>query len=149
MNREELISYLGEILEGRISEAQEMVKTAQEAANNETKSTAGDKHDTARELMQQEKNKAAQNLGNLIKFRRVIHQLKNPVSKDKIQFGSLFLTNQGYVFIGLPLGNIVYQENKVICISAVSPLAKAFISKTVGEDVHFASVQYSINKIVA
>ena len=67
-----------------ISKASIILEGIQESIDSETQSTAGDKHDTSRELMQQERNKAAQNLQNQISLDRLIHKLKTISTKENI-----------------------------------------------------------------
>ena len=118
-----------------ISEASVILEGIQESIDSETQSTAGDKHDTSRELMQQERNKAAQNLQNQISLDRLIHKLKTISTSDEVGFGSLVLTNFGWFFIGLPLGKINFEDQEILCISGNAPVAKILERKRVGASI--------------
>lgn len=148
VNKDDLILHLKHVVDERIAQARAAFEGVQQAINNETKSTAGDKHDTSRELLQQEKNKIAQNLANLISLKKVFHQFEVSKLSNKISLGSLFLTNAGLFFIGIPLGEIEWESKSVVCLSPVSPLGKIFMNKTVGDTVVFNRVKYFVKTIL-
>lgn len=132
----------------RISEASDILDGIQESIDSESHSTAGDKHDTSRELMQQERNKAAQNLQNQISMDHLALRLKTIQSINKVGFGSLVLTSIGWFFVGLPLGKISFNECDVLCISGNAPVAKLLSEAVVGDliqmneqSIHIISVK--------
>ena len=88
-----------------------------------------------KDLMQQERNKAAQNLQNQISLDRLIHKLKTLSTSDEVGFGSLVLTNFGWFFIGLPLGKINFEDQEILCISGNAPVAKILERKRVGASI--------------
>ena len=57
--KQHLYTLCCEYVAQRIAEATQAIADTQEAVNNETKSTAGDKYETSREMMQQEINRDA------------------------------------------------------------------------------------------
>ena len=124
------------------------MNSIEQSIQGESKSTAGDKHDTTRELMQQERNKAAQNLSNQILAQKTVIQLLNSSSSERVGFGSLIETDKGIIFIGLALGKVLCDQDEVICISPLSPLAKVFEGSVVGDCVHFNTIQYQIQKVL-
>lgn len=129
MNKDQIIAELKILVEGKISSSKKAMDDIQVAINSESKSTAGDKHDTSRELLQQERNKAAQQLDQMIKMKSIFSKL-DQVKGDKIGFGSLLETDLGWVFIGLPLGKVnLSSGEELICISAVSPMAKKLMNQ--------------------
>lgn len=129
MNRNQIIAELKSLVETKITASKKAMDEIQEAINSESKSTAGDKHDTSRELLQQERNKAAQQLDQMIKMKSIFGKLVQ-VKGDKVGFGSLLETELGWVFIGLPLGKVKLESGQeLICISAVSPMAKKLMSQ--------------------
>jgi hypothetical protein len=130
MNRDQVIEELKSLVNDRIAISKKAMDGIQEAINSESKSTAGDKHDTSRELLQQERNKAAQNLDQLIRIKSVFGKLDQVKDNSKVGFGSLMKTDLGWIFIGLPLGKVNLQSGEeLICISAVSPMAKKLMSE--------------------
>ena len=148
INKNELLSFISALIEKRISKSEEIINSIEESIHSETKSTAGDKHDTSRELLHQERNKAAQNLKNQLMKRKTLIQLNNYAYSPNAGFGSLLQTNQGWVFIGLSIGNIEFREEEVLCISPISPFAKALEGAAQGECVEFNDTLFVIETII-
>lgn len=117
------------------------------AGNSETKSSAGDKHETARAMMQLEQEK----LGNQLKEAEIqlVEFKKNDFTKifQRIEQGSLVETNKGYFFIASSVGKIVVDEKIVFVISHRSPLAIAMIGKQENDKASFNGVEYIIDNI--
>ena len=148
INKKELLSFISALIEKRISNSEEIIRSIEESIHSETKSTAGDKHDTTRELLHQERDKAAQNHKNQLMKRRTLIQLKNHQYQKKVEFGSLIHTNQGWVFIGLSIGNIQFRNEEVLCVSPVSPFAKALEGAVQGECVEFNNTSFIVETII-
>jgi transcription elongation GreA/GreB family factor len=121
---------------------------AQEAANSDTKGSAGDKHETGRAMMHLEGEKNAQQLGEKIKLLRVLQQIKPDVELQKIQLGSLVKTNQGNFFIAIPLAKVEIEEHSVFCISPASPLGKELMSCEKGAEFEFNGRKYRVEGFV-
>ena len=60
--KQDLIAYCTEFVETQISHVQSAIDSAKESAQNESKSSAGDKHETGKSLMQLEQENNAQHL---------------------------------------------------------------------------------------
>ena len=148
IEKSEFLSFLNEKIEYKIRKANEYLESIQESIRSETKSTAGDKHDTNRELMQQERNKAAQNVSHQLLAQKTIMELRKSKSSKQIGFGSLIQTNRSFIYIGLSIGKVAYKDQNVLCVSPVSPLARAFESKTENQEVDFNEVLYFIEKVI-
>ena len=135
INKAAFLNAMHERVRCGISEASVILDGIQESIDSETQSTAGDKHDTSRELMQQERNKAAQNLQNQISMDSLVLKLKTITVSCEVRFGSLVLTNVGWFFIGLPLGRIQFEDKDILCISGNAPIAKILERKRVGASI--------------
>ena len=126
INKADFLNAMHERVRRGISEASVILDGIQESIDSETQSTAGDKHDTSRELMQQERNKAAQNLQNQISMDGLVLKLNTITVSCEVRFGSLVLTNVGWFFIGLPLGRIQFEDKDILCVSGNAPCRKTF-----------------------
>ena len=135
INKASFLNEMHERIRHGISETSVILDGIQESIDAETQSTAGDKHDTSRELMQQEKNKVAQNLRNQMSLDSLVLKLKKVIVSNEVSFGSLVLTNVGWFFIGLPLGRIRFEDEDILCISGNAPAAKILESESVGASI--------------
>jgi len=148
LNKSDFLLFAQKVIDDKVIKAKEYMNSIERSIQGESKSTAGDKHDTTRELMQQERNKAAQNLSNQILDQKTLIQLLNTSTNEGIGFGSLVETDKGWIFIGLALGKVLFSDVHVICISPLSPLAKGFEGLKVGESCIFNNIEYKIKMFV-
>ena len=138
--KEEVCQSVLEILEQKIKTVKKSVSSIQEARNNETKSTAGDKYETGRAMMQAELEKQTLILRQYQNQRVDILKVKNTKSSEEVDFGSLVITNQGNYLIAIGIGKI----DKTFVISLASPLGSAFRGLKSGDKVVFQNKEYRI-----
>lgn len=135
------------IVVDKIKALEEAMNSAQESANSETRSTAGDKHDTARAMMHLEKenmgNQQAQNLHLL----KVMEEL-NDTTKEIITPGTLIQTNLGNYYLSISLGQIKFEGKPYFVISAQSPIGKQFLGKEKEGSITFNGNTITIKSFV-
>jgi len=98
------------------------------ASSNDTKSSMGDKYETGREMLQQEINNLQVQLNEILKQKDFLKTVL-PKPSDKAEKGAIVKTEKGLFFISVSLGEIKVENEKIICISPESPLAKAMNGK--------------------
>lgn len=135
--KEELHQLCLEKLAANIQQLEQAMQDIQRAANEETKSSAGDKYETGRAMMQQEKDKLMARLETNLSQRNQFNQLKPAQTKERVEWGSLVQTNEGYFYFAAALGRVQMGGQKYFVMSLDSPLAKALLGKRAGEMVHF------------
>lgn len=146
--KELLLNRLVELLDEKIEAAQQAIESAKESRNSDTKSSAGDKYETGRAMMQFEVDK------NEVQLNKSMY-LKNELSKinvskifHKADFGSIVETNQGNYFLSIGIGKM--EVNKINCfsISLASPIGQLLLHKKVGESIHFQGKELIIESII-
>ncbi len=114
----------------------------QEAANNETKSSAGDKYETGRAMAHFEQEKLSSQLMENLKIEKLLVSV-NPGSKCvKVESGSLVETNIGLFYISVALGRVTVNNHEVFVVSPLAPLVQKMLGLQAGE--HF---EYNEKKI--
>lgn len=136
-----------EFVEQRINTASEALRQAQEASNDDTKSSAGDKFETSREMAQQDINRNKQLLADAQQQRAVLQSLADIGETNTVRSGSLVLTNQGSLYISISAGQLQLEGKTYFAISAASPIGKLLIGKAVGEKFDFNGKTYIIEGI--
>ena len=123
-------------LEARIEDLQRSVEAIRAARNNETKSSAGDKYETGRAMMQLEEDKV---LTQLDQAQYQLKQLKQlPQSGgDRVRAGSLVRTQKGIYFLSVSLGKVILDGKVYYCISTQAPLAQQMLGQTEGAQIAF------------
>ena len=131
MNKTELIKLINQKLYEKIQNFQKLIAETR-ASNNDTKSSMGDKYETGREMLQQEINNLQTQLNEVLKQQDFLKTILVKPS-DKAEKGAIVKTEKGLFFISVSLGEINFDNQKIICISPESPLAKAMNGKQKGE----------------
>ncbi len=132
-----LIQKLNEQLDTQIETAQSAINSAKESKNNETKSSAGDKFETGRAMMQIEQEKNEMQLGKTLMLKSLLKQVDLKKKYDSVGFGSLVFTNRGKYFIAIGIGKIEVDNEICFAISVDSPVGKLLLGKRLGEEVEF------------
>ena len=124
-------------VENRIDQARHAMEMAQAAANEEAKSSVGDKYETGRSMMQLERDKHAVQLAEALKLKKVLEQVDVEKTNGSVQLGSLVITSEGNFFIAVSIGKIKVADTFYFAISASSPVGARLIDKTVGEKIEY------------
>jgi len=131
----------------KISIAKEGINSAQESSKQETKSSAGDKHETARALMQHEIDKSKMNLSKALELEYELSKINPDIKNERVTTGSLIVTNNGIFFISIGLGKIELEEKDYYAISIVSPLGQVLKDKKAGDKIDFQKRTFEIKAI--
>jgi transcription elongation GreA/GreB family factor len=126
-----------QLLRQRIENLESALASVEDARNNETKSSVGDKYETGRAMMQQEAEKYRAQLANAFHLKRTLEQLSPDRESKKAELGSLVVTSAGKYFIAVALGKIRQDDEVYYAISLEAPLSKALLGKMKGEIIHF------------
>ncbi len=113
-------------------------------AANDSKSSAGDKHETGRAMMQQAQEQLGKQLQEAEMKRASLARIQTLSSTDVIGEGSLVKTNENTLLLAAPLGKIHFEEKDVFVISMQSPLAQALKGKKSGDTIIFQQKQINI-----
>ncbi|WP_411029235.1 3-oxoacyl-ACP synthase [Spongiimicrobium sp. 3-5] len=119
-----------------------------QALGSETKSSAGDKHETGRAMLQLEREKFGQQLAAAEKIKHVLHKTALDREGNTVGPGSLVLTNNANYFIAISAGNYIENELSVYCISVNTPMAKVLLGKSEKDTFVFNGNEGVILKIV-
>ena len=143
--KEKLYTKCQSIVNAKIKDAQDSITEAQNSANNETKSSAGDKYETGRAMMHLEKEKHARRLSEALQLKQALGQIKlTTTPTEVIQLGSLVETDQGLFFLAVSLGKIVIEQTPVFVISLASPIGKGLYQLQKKETFKFRNKTYRI-----
>jgi len=129
-----VIASFSALIADRVKELSEGISELNIAMEGESKSSAGDKHETARARLQAEQE-------NLHRQRQesetLLNELQTPsFSEEKtlVANGALVRTTMGLFLIGPALGKILFDDTVVFAISLRSPLGAVLQGKKSGMD---------------
>lgn len=132
------------IFEQRISTVKSAIHEAQQAANAEEKSSAGDKYETSRAMGHLEKDMHARQLSEHLKELASLHAVNVNILYTTPSTGALVQCRRISFFIASGLGKQSVDGNNIIFVSPHAPLAKSLFLKTKGENFIFNGLEDTI-----
>lgn len=145
--KQKLFSLCQEYVENRIATAQQAIKSAQESANQDSKSSMGDKYETSRAMAQLEIEKNTTQLAEAMKLKSHLESIPREQTGKQVKNGSLVQTNDGYYFISISAGKLEVDGKHYFAISAVSPLGSCLLNKSENEEYIFNGRKILITKV--
>ena len=146
--KEKLYKYLQEIVEQKIVIAEQSIASAKESRDNDTKSSAGDKYETGREMMQAEINKSETQLNVALQLKEDLKKINTERIHSTVEQGSLVTSSLGKYFISIGFGRVFIDKEEFYCISLASPIGKLLHKRVVGDKVKFNEREFFIKEIV-
>lgn len=137
---------MSKILDERIAQSRSAVESAIESRNTATKSSAGDKHETGRAMMQTEIDNLENQLSKMVMLKNNLDQVPKE-EKSTGDFGSLIKTDKGTFFLSVSLGKLKVNNEEIITISPGSPIGMAFKNLKAGDKVSFQDLSYKMLSI--
>ncbi|WP_166437046.1 hypothetical protein [Niastella caeni] len=136
-----------QIIEQRIAAAKTLINNAQEAANNEEKSSAGDKYETARAMNQLEKEMYSKQLAQHLHELALLHEVKTDIIYQMATSGACIECWAMIFFIAAGLGKQTIEGKLIIYLSPQAPLAKLLHNKKAGDHFVFNGKETAIETI--
>ncbi len=133
MQKKQLYAHCQSLVQQKVEDLEAAMREAQGAANEETKSSAGDKYETGRAMMHLEKEKLASQRNEALKLKRVLDQIDPERQSTQVVLGSLVQTSHGRFFVAAGLGNITLNEESCFVISLAAPIGQSMLGLRVGE----------------
>ena len=147
LTKHKLLAECNRYVEARIATAKQSMTNAQNAANEEDKSSAGDKYETGRAMMQIERDKAAQQLDEALKLKVALDQILPDAVNEKVTLGSIVLTSSKKFFIGIGIGKLIVDGDEFLVIGPASPIGKALIGLRANDTIVFNNEPLNILQV--
>jgi transcription elongation GreA/GreB family factor len=113
----------------------------------ETKSTAGDKYETARAMIHIEQEQINRQLAEALAQQSALAQIDLSIHSEQVVRGSLVDTDQGLFFISTSIGKMIVEDSTVYAISPQSPLGIKLTGLSVGKQTSVNGKAYTVNVI--
>lgn len=138
---------MNHLLQTQIAETLEAVAQAKQSQEEDTKSSAGDKYETGRAMIQQEIDKHGLRLSKLQQLKKELSLINPSHTDDKIGFGSLATINGEKYFISIALGKIALGGQEYYALSLAAPICQMLKGKRAGERVAFQGREMRIESV--
>jgi transcription elongation GreA/GreB family factor len=135
------------IVEERLQNAQLASEQASDGAGEETKSSAGDKYETAREMMQQEKDRAQKQANEANKLMVALQGINTSTTHTIIQPGSVVLTDNGNFYVSISAGALNYEGHAYVAISPASPIGVKMLGLKPGDGFEMNGRKYKVAEV--
>lgn len=145
--KQKVYNYYLQVVHDKVAMLKQVLDDLKESGANETKSTAGDKHETALAMLQIEQANKRTQLQEVLNQQAALEKINPEVSADIVLNGSLIKTNRGYFFMSTALGKAVIDDVAVVAVSPVSPLGKKLMGLKTGNVVLMNNIEYHIEGI--
>lgn len=146
--KEQLYALCREHLERRVLSLRSALDDAQTAANEETKSSAGDKHETGRAMMQLETEKLGAQLQKARHEQEKLQRIRPNKACRSVEPGALVITDKLRLYFAISAGKIVVEGKEYFALSLQTPLGKAARGRQVEDTFALQQQQYRIKKII-
>lgn len=124
------------------------INKIEQALLSETKSTAGDKHETGRAMLHLEREKLGTQLNNNKKLKETLSKINLSKTSKVVCLGSIVYTSQNNYFIAISAGKLKIDSQTFYAISPNTPIGKLLLGKTIGNTITFREQQFVIHNIL-
>lgn len=146
-DKEKLKKVCLDVLTKKVEVLRRSIQETQNSSNSETKSTAGDKHETSRAMAQLEVERLSQQLEQQERLLTLLKSVSTS-SMTSVQSGALVKTNKGVFYLSVALGAINSNGNMIMTIGMSATISQLMLNKTEGEEFSFNGNKYHIEEII-
>ena len=146
--KEALFNQCQSFVNKRLQTVEAVLSSNQKALQSETKSSAGDKHETGRAMLQLEMEKAGQQLSGIVQMKVVLSKIDIFKSSKNVCLGSVIITDKVSYFLSISAGQLVVADKSYFAISVSSPIGKLLLGKQKKEVISFNGKIIVINEII-
>lgn len=145
--KEKIYQHYLSVMHEKLQLLQQVLADLKENGANETKSTAGDKHETALAMLQIEQANKREQLKEAMVQKVALEKINPSIVAAGVLNGSLIKTNRGYLFMSIALGKAVIGSITVIALSPQSPLGNKLMGLSIGDSLEVNNNSYTIESI--
>ena len=145
--KSQILNQYKQIVNDRINVFQDMISALTEDSINDSKSSAGDKHETALSMMHIEQEKINKKLSEILIQKLVLDKINPNLMSKKIALGSIIKTNGMILFMCTALPKIVVDSQTIIAVSTQSPLGSKLLGNEIGFKFEINTTKYILEEV--
>src|SRR5690606_27462075 len=142
-----LYRFCEKFIESRYARINSNIDSLQEALTAETKSSAGDKHETGRAMIQLEREKLGHQLAEVQLLQELFKKIPLKANSSKVGLGSVVYTDRQNYYMGVSAGEMKIDGISYFAIAPNTPIGKLLLGKVVGDTVIFNSRKIVIQQL--
>lgn len=145
MNKNQILDTCFSILDQKMQDVKVAIHDSNSSLQEDTKSSAGDKYETSREMIQQDLNRYEQQLHVLKQDIELLERIRIQKTENvKVGLGSLVKTDKAVYFLATSVGLITIDNQKIFCVSLASPIGKVLLGLAIGDTFEFNGAKQEI-----
>ena len=145
--KETLYQLCLDYVKARLEVAEQGIRETQQAQNDDTKSSAGDKYETGREMMQQETNRHLVQLDEANKLRVALNAINPTQALTTAEPGAIVYTNNGNFYLTISAGLLQVDGQRFYAVSPASPIGMKLKGQKVNSEFEVNGKNYKIDAI--
>ena len=146
--KEELYNQCQSFVNKRLQTVQDTITSNQKALQSETKSSAGDKHETGRAMLQLEMEKAGQQLSGISLMKETLAKIAVSKTSKVARLGSIIKTGKATYFLSISAGQLTVANTNYFAISVSSPIGKLLLGKLEDETITFNGITITVKEVL-
>ncbi len=124
-----------------------IIESNKKALESESKSSAGDKHETGRAMLQLEIEKASQQFSSVHQMQKILNRITSKTNTEVISLGSVVKTSLNNYFISVSIGEVIIEGEKYFAVSPKSPIGYLLLGKKKGDKTEFNGKTFRIIEV--
>ncbi|MFT5435929.1 MAG: transcription elongation GreA/GreB family factor [Ulvibacter sp.] len=142
-----LLGKCSQEVEHRYQKIKEVLDDIKVSLLEESKSSAGDKHETGRAMLQIERENAGRQLKEIENLQSLIRKIDIHAVSNYARLGNLVYTNHGTYFISISIGEVCIDSSNYFCVSLHSPIGNLLSGKIAGEEFTLNQKVYTVTNV--
>lgn len=142
-----LLAHCIELANSKVEALELGLNATRESTTSESKSSAGDKHETGRAMMHLEQEKLHKQLAEAQTIVAEFERIDGKAVHTKIGLGTLVKTDKTMFLLAAGLGKVNFQGSTFFVVSTKAPIAAQFLGKSAGDKVNMNGTVYDIQSV--
>lgn len=140
----ELYRSCWQFIEEKSANTESLMRSYQQDLQSESKSSAGDKHETGRAMLHLEMEKAAQQYAVIQKMKSMLEKMDLSRPHVQVKLGSLVATDMGHYFISISAGPMSFGGQEYFAVSPSSPVGALLLGQQKGSRVYLGDKKITV-----
>ncbi len=145
--KEGLILQCKKFVDDRFQTVKTIMMSNQAALQSETKSSAGDKHETGRAMLQLEMEKTSTQLNALNQMKLTLNRIDISGNSKIARLGSLVITSNANYFLSVSAGKMEIAKQVYFAVSLSSPIGKLLLGRKEDDQLNFNGKRFKVINI--
>jgi len=142
-----LLNHCIQIAHSKASALESELDATRESTTSESKSTAGDKHETGRAMMHLEQEKLHKQLAEAQTIVAELERIEATAIHTQVGLGTLVRTDKTIFLLAAGLGKVEFEGTSYFVVSTKAPIAAQFLGKSAGDKVNMNGTVYDIQSV--